>query len=126
MPDNKCCCNQQHQYFVEVYQRTRFVCERYSLKHMINKLLILFFIQMKTKIAKTIPMIPKIFKNLVIQMMMWLLMEFFYFNNNQNNHVCSNDSDGFLGICDPPDVEPDDILEANFQNSFAVGVVENK
>ena len=53
-------------------------------------------------------------------------MEFFYFNNNQNNHVCSNDSDGFLGICDPPDVEPDDILEANFQNSFAVGVVENK
>ena len=33
--------------------------------------------------------------------------------NNQNNHVCSNDSDYFLGIRDPPDVEPYDVSEAN-------------
>ena len=29
-------------------------------------------------------------------------------------------------MCDPPDVEPDDISEANYQNSFAIGVVEDK
>ena len=27
---------------------------------------------------------------------------------------------------DPPDVEPDDISEANSQNSFGIGVVEDK
>ena len=32
----------------------------------------------------------------------------------------------FLEVCDPPDVEPDDISEDNFQNSFVVGVVEDK
>ena len=53
-------------------------------------------------------------------------MEIFFSVNNQNNHVCINYSDGFLGMCDPPDVEPDDIPEANSQNSFAIGVVENK
>ena len=34
-------------------------------------------------------------------------------NNSQNNHACSNDLDDFLGMCDTPDVEPDDISEAN-------------
>ena len=29
-------------------------------------------------------------------------------------------------MCDPPDVEPDDISEANYQNSFAIGVFEDK
>ena len=76
---------------------------------MIKQLLILFLLQMKTKIAKMIPMIPKILKNLMIQMMMWRLMEIFFSKNNQNNHVFRNDSDDFLGMCDPPDVEPDDI-----------------
>ena len=71
-------------------------------------------------------MIPKIFKNLMIQMMMWPLMEIFISENNQNNHVCSNDSDDFLGIYEPPDSEPDDISEANSQYSFAIGVVEEK
>ena len=52
-------------------------------------------------------------------------MEIFY-NNNQNNHLCSNDLDGFLGMCDPPDVKPDDISEANYHNSFGMGVVEDK
>ena len=46
-----------------------------------------------------------------------------FFKNNHNNHVCSNDLDDFLGICEPPDVEPDDISEANSQNYFAIGVV---
>ena len=46
--------------------------------------------------------------------------------NNQNNHVCSNVSDDFLGICDQPNVEPDDIPEANPRNSFAISVVEDK
>ena len=53
-------------------------------------------------------------------------MEIFISENNQNNHVCSNDSDDFLGMCDPPDVEPDDISEANSHNYFAIGVVEDK
>ena len=46
-------------------------------------------------------------------------MEIIFSMNNQNNHVCRNDSDYFLGMCDPPDVEPDDISEANCQNFFA-------
>ena len=29
-------------------------------------------------------------------------------------------------MCDPPDVEPDDILEENYHNSFVIGVVEDK
>ena len=29
-------------------------------------------------------------------------------------------------MCDPPDVEPDDISEANYQNYFLTGVVEDK
>ena len=52
-------------------------------------------------------------------------MEFFS-KNNQNNHVSSNKSYDFLGICDPPDVEPDDISEANSKSYFAIGVVEDK
>ena len=80
---------------------------------------------MKTKTAKTIPMIPEIFKNLMIHMMMRLLLEIFS-KNNQKNHVCSNDSDDFLEMCGPPDIEPDDISEANSHNSFANVVVENK
>ena len=43
-----------------------------------KKILILFHLQMKTKIAKMIPMIPIIFKNLMIQMMMWPLMEIIF------------------------------------------------
>ena len=46
--------------------------------------------------------------------------------NNQKHHVCSNDSDDFLGMCDPPDVEPDDISEADSQNCFVIDVVEDK
>ena len=46
--------------------------------------------------------------------------------SNQDNHVYSNDSDNFLGMCDPSDVEPDDISEANSHNYFAIGVVEDK
>ena len=46
--------------------------------------------------------------------------------NNQKNHVCSNYLYRFLGICEPPDVKPDDIPEANYKNSFAVCVVEDK
>ena len=46
--------------------------------------------------------------------------------NNQNNHVYRNDSYDFLVICDPPDVKPNDISEANSQNSFAISVVEDK
>ena len=49
-----------------------------------------------------------------------------FFKNNQNNHVCRNYLDDFLGVCDPPDVEHGDILEANYHNSFAIGVVKNK
>ena len=50
----------------------------------------------------------------------------FFSRNNQKNHVCSNDLDGFIGIFDPPDVEPDDISEANSHNYSAIGVVEDK
>ena len=49
-----------------------------------------------------------------------------FFRNNQKNYVCSNDSDDFLGTCDTPDVEPDDISEVNYHNSFAIGVFEDK
>ena len=34
--------------------------------------------------------------------------------------------DDFLGIFDQPDIEPDDILEAKYHNSFSIGVVEHK
>ena len=52
---------------------------------------------------------------------------YYYFSkNNQNNHVCINYSYGFLGMCNPPEVEPDDISEANSHNYFAIGVVEDK
>ena len=37
-----------------------------------------------------------------------------------------NYSDDFLGMCDPTDVEPDDISEANYHNYFVIGVVEDK
>ena len=50
----------------------------------------------------------------------------FFSKNNQNNHVCSNGSDGFLVMCDPPDVELDDLSEAHYGNSFAIDVVGNK
>ena len=29
-------------------------------------------------------------------------------------------------MCDPPDVEPDDISEANYQDYFTIGVIEDK
>ena len=93
---------------------------------MIKPLLILFILQMRTKIAKTILDIMTTFKNFMINMMMWPLMEILFPKNNQKNHVCSNDSEDFLGMCDPPDFEPDDISETNSQNSFAIGVVEDK
>ena len=60
---------------VVVYQRAICFCARNSLKNMIKQLLILFLLKIKTKIAKTIPMIPEIIKNLMTQMMMWPLME---------------------------------------------------
>ena len=50
----------------------------------------------------------------------------FFSKNNQNNHVCSNYSDYFLVMCDPPEVEPDDISESDSHHSFAIGVVEDK
>ena len=53
-------------------------------------------------------------------------MEIFFSGNNQINHVCSNYSDGFIGMCGPPDVETDDISEADSQNYFTIGVVEDK
>ena len=59
-------------------------------------------------------------------MMMWPLMEIIFSENNQNNHVYSNDSDDFIVMFDPPDIEPDGISEANSHNSFAIGVVEDK
>ena len=46
--------------------------------------------------------------------------------NNQKNNVCRNDLDDFFGMFDPPDIEPDDILEAKYHNSFSIGVVEHK
>ena len=49
-----------------------------------------------------------------------------FLKNNQKNNVCRNNLDDFLGMCDPPDVEPDDISEANSQNYFAIGVVEDE
>ena len=53
-------------------------------------------------------------------------MGIFVSKNNQNNHVFINYLDGYIGMFDPPDIEPDDISEANSQNYFAVGVVEDK
>ena len=53
-------------------------------------------------------------------------MENIFSKNNQNNNVCSIDLDYFPGMYDPRDVEPDDISEANSQNYFAIGVVEDK
>ena len=32
----------------------------------------------------------------------------------------------FIGMCDPPDVEPDDILEASSQKKKSICVVEDK
>ena len=52
--------------------------------------------------------------------------DFFPSKNNQNNHVYSSDIDGFIGIFDPTDVEPDDISEENSQKYIAIGVVEEK
>ena len=57
---------------------------------------------------------------------MWPLMEIFLYENNQKNHVCRNYLGYFIVMCDLPDVEPDYIPEANSQNSFAIGVVEDK
>ena len=62
----------------------------------------------------------------MIQMMLWPLIDIFFSKNNQNNHVCSNDWDDFIGMCEPPDVEPDDISEANSQNYSAIGVGKDK
>ena len=36
-------------------------------------------------------------------------------NNNLDNHVCSNYLGDFLGMCNPSDVELDDISEAKYQ-----------
>ena len=49
-----------------------------------------------------------------------------FFRNKQNNHVCRNGLYDFLGLCGLPEVEPDDTPEANYQNSFVIGVVEDK
>ena len=54
----------------------------------------------------------------MIQMMMWPLIDIFS-KINQSNHVCSNYSDDFCEMCDPPGVEPDDTSEANSHNSIA-------
>ena len=93
---------------------------------MIKQYLILFPLQMKAKNAKMILRMKMILKNLMIQIMMWPLMDIFFSKNNQNNHVCRNYLDGFLGMCDPPEVEPDDISEANSKNYFAIDVVEDR
>ena len=49
---------------------------------MIKQLSILFLLQMKNKNSEKIPMIPEIFKYLVIHMMIWPLMEIFWSTNN--------------------------------------------
>ena len=49
-----------------------------------------------------------------------------FFLRITKKYVCINYLDDFLGMCDRLGVEPDDILEANYQNYFAIGVVENK
>ena len=60
-------------------------------------------------------------------MMMWPFMDIIIIsNNNQNNHVCSNNLFAFLWMCDPYDVEPDDISKANSWKYFAIGVVDDK
>ena len=46
-----------------------------------------------------------------------------FFLRITKKYVCINYLDDFLGMCDPLGVEPDDILEANSQNYFAIGVV---
>ena len=58
--------------------------------------------------------------------MMWSFMNIYFSKYNKNNHVLSNDSDDFLGMCDPPDVEPGDISEANPKYYSEIGVVQNK
>ena len=52
--------------------------------------------------------------------------DYFFSKNKQNNNICSKYLDDFLEICDRPDVEPDYMSEANYQNYFANGVVEDK
>ena len=78
------------------------------------------------KKAKTIPTMMTVFKNLIIQMIIRLLMDMFSSKNNKTNHVCCNNLGDFLGLCDPPNFELDNISEANSQNSFEIGVVEDK
>ena len=53
-------------------------------------------------------------------------VDLLFSNNSQNNYACSNDLDDFLGMCDPPGVEPDYISESNYHNFFVIGVVEYK
>ena len=50
-------------------------------------------------------------------------MEIIIFLRITKKNVCSNDSDDFLGMCDQPDIEPDNISEANSNNYLAIGVV---
>ena len=50
----------------------------------------------------------------------------FVSNINQNNHVFGNYLDTFIGVCDPPDIEPDDLSESNYYNYFVIGVVEEE
>ena len=47
-------------------------------------------------------------------------------NNRQNNHAFSNELDDFLGMCYPPDVEPDNISESNYHNYLTISVGEDK
>ena len=50
----------------------------------------------------------------------------YYFYKKEEKNVNSNDLYDYLGMCDPMDVEPDDISEANYQSSLAFGIVEEK
>ena len=52
--------------------------------------------------------------------------DYYFYKNKHNNNVCRKDSDDFLGMCDPPDIEYDDISEDNSKNYFLIGVVEDK
>ena len=95
-PKNKCGYNHQQQYFCCSIATCDFFCARNALKHMIKKSLILFLSQIKAKIAKTIPMMMTVFRNPMIQMMMWPLKEIIFSKNNQNNHGYINDLDDLL------------------------------
>lgn len=52
--------------------------------------------------------------------------DYLFSNNKRENNNHMDDTEDYLGMCDPPDLDTDEFSEIGSQNSFEIGVVNDE